>query len=84
MQYLLFEDQSFFDLWPLTFTRPTCDLRVGIDKLQEKWTRFCKQPVGCIAYAYLGNQFSRFDPYARKYLLQWQIHPGCELDQGFG
>lgn len=62
MQYLLFEDQSFFDLWPLTFTRPTCDLRVGIDKLQEKWTRFCKQPVGCIAYAYLGNQFSRFDP----------------------
>ena len=37
MQYLLFEDQSHFDLLPLTFTRPVWDLRVGIDRIWEKW-----------------------------------------------
>ncbi|MFM2377248.1 MAG: Sugar nucleotidyl transferase, partial [Bacteroidota bacterium] len=50
MQYALFEDHSYFDLWPLTFTRPVSDLRVGIDRIREKWTRFLGQPVGCIAY----------------------------------
>jgi UDP-N-acetylglucosamine diphosphorylase/glucosamine-1-phosphate N-acetyltransferase len=62
MQFLLFEDQSYFDLWPLTFTRPTCDLRVGIDKLSEKWTRSLGTAPGCIAYSYLSTGFSSFNP----------------------
>lgn len=78
MQYLLFEDQSYFDLWPLTFTRPLSDLRVGIDKLHEKWTRFLGQPVGCIAYSYLATQFSRFDPTQESLCLNGKFIPDTE------
>ncbi len=62
MQFILFEDQSYFDLWPLTFTRPTSDLRVGIDRLSDKWSRFLGQKPGCWAYDYLANAFSSYDP----------------------
>lgn len=63
MQFILFEDQSYFDLWPLTFTRPTSDLRVGIDRLSEKWGRWLGQKPGCIAYDYLQPAFSHGDPH---------------------
>ncbi len=62
MQYLLFEDQTFFDLWPLTFTRPTGDLRVGIDRLSDKWSRFLPSLPGCMAYSYLADSFGKYDP----------------------
>jgi UDP-N-acetylglucosamine diphosphorylase/glucosamine-1-phosphate N-acetyltransferase len=75
MQYLLFEDQSYFDLWPLTFTRPTCDLRIGIDKLHEKWSRFLGQAPSLMAYSYLQAHFSHFDPTVESIFLNGKFVP---------
>lgn len=61
MQYLLFEDQSHFDLLPLTYTRPVWDLRVGITILREKWADALKSEPGGIAYDYLGAAFNAYD-----------------------
>lgn len=45
LEIILFEDNSAYDLLPFTYTRPIYDLRVGIDKLSEKWTRVCGEAV---------------------------------------
>lgn len=58
MDYLLFDDPSYFDLLPLTWTRPVYDLRIGIDRIHEKWARSLEQLPFRIAYDYLGGQFN--------------------------
>ncbi|HTA61459.1 MAG TPA: putative sugar nucleotidyl transferase, partial [Bacteroidia bacterium] len=30
MNYILFDDAKWSDLLPLTFTRPACEIRIGI------------------------------------------------------
>ncbi len=40
MSYLLFEDDAYLDLLPLTFTRPIYQLRVGIYTFLERWIHF--------------------------------------------
>ena len=40
MRYILFEDDSYLDLLPLTFTRPLYDLRIGIYTCLERWSYF--------------------------------------------
>ena len=45
MQLILFDDHSWENLLPLTFTRPVADLRVGIMTISEKWEkRFNRSP----------------------------------------
>ena len=39
MQLILFDDHSWANLLPLTFTRPAADLRVGILTIAEKWEK---------------------------------------------
>ncbi|MFO7670870.1 MAG: GlmU family protein [Bacteroidales bacterium] len=39
MQLILFDDHSWENLLPLTFTRPVADLRVGILTIAEKWAK---------------------------------------------
>lgn len=34
---VLFDGPSAIDLYPLSMTRPICDLRIGIDRIWEKW-----------------------------------------------
>ncbi|MFT4521504.1 MAG: UDP-N-acetylglucosamine diphosphorylase/glucosamine-1-phosphate N-acetyltransferase [Bacteroidia bacterium] len=37
MNYILFDDEKVGQLWPLTLTRPSADLRLGILTISEKW-----------------------------------------------
>lgn len=37
MNILFFDDKSFENLLPLTFTKPVSELRIGILKIREKW-----------------------------------------------
>jgi UDP-N-acetylglucosamine diphosphorylase/glucosamine-1-phosphate N-acetyltransferase len=37
MNIILFEDQQYAKLLPLTFTKPVSDIRIGILSLKEKW-----------------------------------------------
>ncbi len=57
MNYILFDDAAREQLLPLTFTRPVCDLRVGIMTLREKWERVLGARTTTSTEAYLANKF---------------------------
>jgi len=42
MNYILFDDQTWEQMLPLTFTRPVCEIRLGILTIKEKWEKFLK------------------------------------------
>jgi UDP-N-acetylglucosamine diphosphorylase/glucosamine-1-phosphate N-acetyltransferase len=45
MQVVLFDDQFFENLHPLTYTRPIADLRVGILTIRQKWEMITGEKV---------------------------------------
>lgn len=57
MNYILFDDYSWDNLLPLTFTRPTSEIRVGILTIKEKWEKFLKTTCSYITADYLSNKF---------------------------
>lgn len=54
---ILFDDQSWQDLLPLTFTRPLSELRVGILTIKEKWEHWLHGEVSYITQDYLSEKF---------------------------
>tara|TARA_B100001093_G_scaffold451566_1_gene459103 strand:+ start:772 stop:1944 length:1173 start_codon:yes stop_codon:yes gene_type:complete len=61
MDYVLFDGLHHNKLKPLTLTRPVADLRVGIFKIQEKWSLHLSEEVGVRTKDYLANKFNSFD-----------------------
>jgi UDP-N-acetylglucosamine diphosphorylase/glucosamine-1-phosphate N-acetyltransferase len=57
MNYILFDDYSWDNLLPLTFTRPTSEIRIGILTIKEKWEKYLKQSCSYITKEYLSNKF---------------------------
>lgn len=53
MTIIFFDDQSRESLFPLTFTRPVADLRIGILKISEKWTKFFEGEKAYLTADYL-------------------------------
>lgn len=62
MQYVLFEDHFRSSFLPLSYTRPVCYLRIGIDTLVEKWSRFLGENPAIWATDYLTPHFSNAKP----------------------
>ena len=56
MKYILF-DHNREQLLPLTFTRPVCDLRIGILTIREKWNRFLDSKTSTLTEDYLSVKF---------------------------
>lgn len=57
MNYIL-SDASYRNAFlPFTFTRPLCDIRIGIDTLREKWSVFLDRPCSALSEAYLREKF---------------------------
>ena len=52
MNYILFDD-SREKLLPLTFTRPVCELRIGILTIREKWEARLKTSTSTLTQDYL-------------------------------
>ncbi len=50
MHLILFDDHSWDNLLPLTFTRPVAALRVGIVTIAEKWDLHIATPVPLLTY----------------------------------
>ncbi|MCE3008278.1 MAG: GlmU family protein [Bacteroidetes bacterium] len=56
MPYVLYDPPTRIDLYPLTLTRPVADLRLGIDRVQDKWMRSLGEPVPLLAYGALAHR----------------------------
>ncbi len=57
LNIILFDGPFRTDLLPLTFTRPVCDLRVGILTIREKWERRLHSASGTLTEGYLAEKF---------------------------
>ena len=57
MNYIL-SDASYRNAFlPFTFTRPLCDIRIGIDTLREKWEGHLDRSCSALSEAYLREKF---------------------------
>ncbi|MEE4196303.1 MAG: GlmU family protein [Bacteroidales bacterium] len=57
MNYILFDDKSWQNLLPLTFTRPVGEIRAGILTLKEKWEHWLQQTVSYKTEDYLSGKY---------------------------
>jgi len=57
MNYILFDDKSWDNLLPLTFTRPVCEIRTGIFTIKEKWENHLNKKVSYLTKDYLSKKF---------------------------
>jgi hypothetical protein len=57
MNYVLFDDDKWSDLLPLTFTRPACEIRIGILTVKEKWELRLKKDFSYLCPIYLAEKF---------------------------
>ena len=54
---ILFDSDIREQLLPLTFTRPVCELRIGILTIREKWERWLDAEVSFITQDYLTRKY---------------------------
>ena len=57
MSILLFDGPERIHLLPFTFIRPVAQLRVGIDRLQDKWEAAFKEDCSVYTQAYLQEKY---------------------------
>ncbi len=57
MNYILFDDHTWENLLPLTFTRPVAGIRVGILTIEEKWNMFLKSHCSFFTREYLREKY---------------------------
>lgn len=57
MNWILFDDDSWNTLLPLTFTRPVAKIRIGILTISEKWERLLNQKISFLTAAYLSEKY---------------------------
>ncbi|MBN2173061.1 MAG: glucose-1-phosphate thymidylyltransferase [Bacteroidales bacterium] len=57
MNYILFDDQNRNNLLPLTFMRPTADIRIGILTIREKWNKLLKTETSSLTETYLSAKY---------------------------
>ena len=57
MNIILFDDEIRNQFLPLTFTRPVCELRIGILTIKEKWEKWMNAKVSYITQDYLAGKY---------------------------
>jgi len=57
MNYILFDNFRRNNLLPLTFTRPVCEIRVGIITIREKWEHYLDGRTSTLTQDYLGTKY---------------------------
>ena len=58
MNVILFDDIDRVHLLPLTFTRPSAEIRVGITTIKEKWERVLQTKTSYLTEEYLSEKYS--------------------------
>jgi len=54
---ILFDNETRENLLPLTFTRPVCELRMGVLRIREKWERWLNATASFITQDYLSSKY---------------------------
>lgn len=57
MNYILFDDYTWQNLLPLTFTKPVSEIRIGILTITEKWEKYLSSKVSFQTQAYLTQKY---------------------------
>ena len=57
MNYILFDDKTWEQLLPLTFTRPVAEIRIGILTIKEKWEKYLKSTCSYYTQDYLSEKY---------------------------
>jgi UDP-N-acetylglucosamine diphosphorylase/glucosamine-1-phosphate N-acetyltransferase len=55
--YILFDDSSWNHLLPLTFTKPTAEIRIGITTIREKWESALGSKCSYLTKPYLAVKY---------------------------
>ena len=78
MQLILFDDHSWENLLPLTFTRPVADLRVGIMTISEKWEKRFNTPPSFLTQNQLSGKY-RLNTGSENLLINGSLLPEDEV-----
>jgi UDP-N-acetylglucosamine diphosphorylase/glucosamine-1-phosphate N-acetyltransferase len=57
MNYILFDDASWQNLLPLTFTKPVAEIRIGILTITQKWEKYLNTKLSFQTQDYLSVKF---------------------------
>lgn len=55
--YILFDDSAWQRLLPLTYTRPVCEIRIGILTIREKWEKYLETEFSFLTQDYLSEKY---------------------------
>lgn len=80
MNYILFDDEAWHELLPLTFTRPVAEIRVGILTITEKWNKYFETSFSFLTQDYLSKKFSA-KLEKENVLINGSILPNTELKE---
>jgi len=78
MNYILFDDSARTNLLPLTYTRPVCELRVGILTIREKWETWLGAKTSTLTEGYLSKKWPIFKE-KESILINGSILPNKQL-----
>lgn len=78
MNYILFDDSTWDNMRPLTFTKPVAELRVGILTIKEKWEKYLKGSCSHKTQEYLQEKFA-LTVNADNLLINGSLIPTAEL-----
>ncbi|MCB0563432.1 MAG: GlmU family protein [Phaeodactylibacter sp.] len=78
VRIILFDNETRGRLLPLTFIRPTCEIRIGILTIREKWERWLKGKVSYITQDYLSEKYP-IDHSKVNYIINGSVLPSPQL-----
>jgi UDP-N-acetylglucosamine diphosphorylase/glucosamine-1-phosphate N-acetyltransferase len=75
---ILFDNETRDRLLPFTFSRPVCEIRVGLLTIREKWELWLKGNASYITQDYLSDKYD-ITISERNYLINGAVLPTAEL-----
>ena len=75
---ILFDNEIRDRLLPFTFTRPVCEIRVGILTIREKWEKWLNGKVSFITQDYLSDKYDILIS-ERNFLINGSVMPNQEI-----
>lgn len=78
MNYILFDDYSRNNLLPFTYTKPVCEIRIGILTIKEKWEKYLNAPVSYFTQDYLGEKY-KLKSAGDSLFISGKVCPNAEL-----